>query len=142
MPFMSACAGTLQKIISCEPHQAHIFWGKTKSKIEKTEHKIPYTRPLSGSNWEPWCYQVKKEGYDDSEIICPRSSSLLLQPTQSWFNDAQKPLRFAHHHVHPLDRSILCFLIKCLVIQGNSFFTLLGIFFANFNTGIFFLAMG
>lgn len=70
MPFISACAGTLQEIITCDPPQAHIYWGKTRSKIEKTGHKTPYSRSVSGSNWEPWCYQVKKEGYHDSEILC------------------------------------------------------------------------
>jgi hypothetical protein len=70
MPFISACASTLQEIITCDPPQAHIYWGKTESTLEKTGHKTPYSRSVSGSNWEPWCYQVKKDGYHDSEIIC------------------------------------------------------------------------
>jgi hypothetical protein len=70
MPFISGCAGTLQEIITCDPPQAHIYWGKTKSTLEKTGHKTPYSRSVSGSNWEPWCYQAKKDGYHESEIIC------------------------------------------------------------------------
>lgn len=66
----SGCAGTLQEIITCDPPQADIYWGKTKTKLEKTGHKTPHSRSISGSSWEPWCYQVKKDGYHDSEIIC------------------------------------------------------------------------
>jgi hypothetical protein len=70
MPFLSGCADTLQEIITCDPPQAHIYWGKTKSMMKQTGYKTPYSRSVSGSNWEPWCYQVKKHGYHDSEIIC------------------------------------------------------------------------
>lgn len=66
----SGCAGTLQEIITCDPPQAHIYWGKTKTALKKTGHKTPYSRSISGSNWEYWCYQVKKEGYRNSKIIC------------------------------------------------------------------------
>ena len=70
MLLTSACSGTLQEIITCDPPQAQIYWGKTKSDLGKTGYKTPYSRSISGSHWEPWCYQVKKEGYHDSEIIC------------------------------------------------------------------------
>jgi hypothetical protein len=70
IPFISACASTLQEIITCDPPQALIYWGKTKSALKETGHKTPYSRSVSGSSWEPWCYQVKKEGYHDSQIIC------------------------------------------------------------------------
>jgi hypothetical protein len=70
MLFGSGCAGTLQEIITCDPPQAHIYWGKTESQLKKTGYKTPHSRTISGSNWEPWCYQVKKDGYHDSEIIC------------------------------------------------------------------------
>ena len=70
MLFSSGCAGTLQEIITCDPPQAGIYWGKTESQLKKTGYKTPHSRTISGSNWEPWCYQVKKDGYHDSEIIC------------------------------------------------------------------------
>lgn len=70
MLFTSACSGTLQEIITCDPPQAHIYWGKTRSDLKETGHKTPYSRSTSGSHWEPWCYQVKKDGYHDSETIC------------------------------------------------------------------------
>jgi hypothetical protein len=76
MLFVSACAGTLQEIIFCDQTHADIYWGKTKSELEKTGHKTPYSRSISGSKWESWCYQVKKDGYQDSEIICREEEGL------------------------------------------------------------------
>lgn len=70
MLFGSGCAGTLQETITCDPPRASIYWGRTISDLAKTGHETPYTRSASGSHWEPWCYQVKKEGYHDSEIVC------------------------------------------------------------------------
>lgn len=66
----SGCAGTIQEIITCDPPHADIYWGKTTSNLEKTENKTPHSRSISAATWEGWCYQVKKEGYHDSEIIC------------------------------------------------------------------------
>jgi hypothetical protein len=70
MFFGMGCTGTVQEIITCYPPQADIYWGKTESQLKKTGYKTPYSRTFSGSNLEPWCYQVKKEKYRDSEIIC------------------------------------------------------------------------
>jgi hypothetical protein len=38
--------------------------------LEKSGHKTPFSREASSSAWEPRCYQVKKEGYHDSRIVC------------------------------------------------------------------------
>jgi hypothetical protein len=70
MLFVSGCAGTLQEIITCDPPQADIYWGKTESQLKKTGYKTPHSRTISGSIWESWCYQAKKEGYHDSPVIC------------------------------------------------------------------------
>jgi hypothetical protein len=70
MLIVSGCASTLQETITCDPPQADIYWGKTISDLAKTGYKTPFTRSNSGSSWEPWCYQVKKDGYHDSEVIC------------------------------------------------------------------------
>lgn len=68
---LSSCASSMsQEIILCDPPQAEIYWGKTESNLEKTGLKTPSSRSISGSNWESWCYQVKKNGYHDSEITC------------------------------------------------------------------------
>ena len=74
----SACAGTLQEYISSDPPHADVYWGKTKAELKKTGHETPYFRSISGSNWESWCYQVKKDGYRDSEIICREEEGLRL----------------------------------------------------------------
>ena len=67
---LSGCAGTVQEIITCDPPQADIYWGKNPERLFVTGHKTPYSRSLSISAWESWCYQVKKDGYLDSEIVC------------------------------------------------------------------------
>jgi hypothetical protein len=67
---LSGCGGTVQEIITCDPHQADIYWGKNPERLFMTGHKTPYSRSLSASVWENWCYQVKKDGYLDSEIVC------------------------------------------------------------------------
>jgi hypothetical protein len=73
LAFISSCASsTSQEIIFCDPPRADIYWGKTKGSLEKTELTTPYSRTLSASRLESWCYQVKKEGYHDSEIMCRR----------------------------------------------------------------------
>jgi hypothetical protein len=73
LAFISRCASsTSQEIIFCDPPKADIYWGKTEGSLEKTGLTTPHSRSLSVSRWESWCYQVKKEGYHDSEIICRR----------------------------------------------------------------------
>ena len=65
------CASSVsQEVILCDPPQAEIYWGKTESSLEKTRLKTPNSRSISAPKWESWCYQVKKEGYRDSEITC------------------------------------------------------------------------
>lgn len=68
--FISGCATPTYEVITCTPLQADIYWGKTKSELEKTGYETPHSRSISGSSWENWCYQVKKDGYHDSEVIC------------------------------------------------------------------------
>lgn len=69
--FLSACSETvIQEIITCKPAQADIYWGKTPSSLEKSGLETPLSRVISASKWEPYCYQVKKEGYHDSSAIC------------------------------------------------------------------------
>jgi hypothetical protein len=74
--FISACATHMsQETIFCDPPQALIYWGKTKGSLEKTGLTTPHSRSISASKFESWCYQVKKEGYYDSEITCRREES-------------------------------------------------------------------
>lgn len=69
--FLSSCSGTtIQEIITCNPGQADIYWGKTPSSMVESGLKTPLSRVISASTWEPYCYQVKKEGYHDSRTVC------------------------------------------------------------------------
>jgi hypothetical protein len=70
VPYLAGCASATYEVITCTPPQAEIYWGKTPSQLEVTGHRTPYSTSISGSSWESWCYQVKKEGYHDSDIIC------------------------------------------------------------------------
>jgi hypothetical protein len=71
LAFIPSCASSLsQEAIFSDPPQAEIYWGRTESSLEKTGLKTPNSRSISASKWESWCYQVKKEGYHDSEITC------------------------------------------------------------------------
>jgi len=67
---ITGCAGTLREIITCDPPNGHIYWGKTQSELEDTGYTTPNSRSIPGAVWESWCYQVKKDGYHDSDIIC------------------------------------------------------------------------
>jgi hypothetical protein len=66
----SGCANTIQEVITCYPPYADIYWGKTPSELERSGFSTPYSRTISGSSWEHWCYQVKKDGYHHSPIVC------------------------------------------------------------------------
>ncbi|MDP6179641.1 MAG: hypothetical protein QGG48_07105 [Desulfatiglandales bacterium] len=41
----------------------------------RTEYKTPYSRSLSESSWENLYYQIKKDGYRDSDIISRQKES-------------------------------------------------------------------
>ena len=69
--FVAGCASpTSQESIFCDPPKADIYWGKTEGNLQKTGLTTPHSRSISASKLESWCYQVRKEGYHDSEIVC------------------------------------------------------------------------
>jgi hypothetical protein len=70
LPLLAGCAGELREVITCTPPNADIYWGRTPTELKKTGYTTPLSRQTSGGKWEPWCYQVKKEGYRDSPIVC------------------------------------------------------------------------
>ena len=86
--FLSGCSGVIHEIVTSEPAGANIFWGKTSSNLRQTDFRTPHARKISASAWEPWCYQIVMEGYQDSEIICReeeshRHISVLLNPVET-----------------------------------------------------------
>jgi hypothetical protein len=66
----------LKEAVTSTPPGAHIYWGKAEASLERSEHVTPHSRSIRsirssfGSGWESWCFQVRKEGYHDSEVIC------------------------------------------------------------------------
>jgi hypothetical protein len=67
---MAGCAAKSQEVITCYPPYADIYWGKNASELRKSGFTTPHSRSISGVEREHWCYQVKKEGYRDSDIVC------------------------------------------------------------------------
>ena len=72
-PVIQSCASTYAERITSDPPGADIYWGYFQSNFEDTDHVTPFERKISGSSLEARCYQVKKEGYYDSEVICKPS---------------------------------------------------------------------
>jgi tetratricopeptide (TPR) repeat protein len=60
----------IYETISSNPSGAEIFWGKTPDSMTRTEFKTPFSKHIEAKSWEPWCYQIKKEYYFDSLLIC------------------------------------------------------------------------
>ena len=71
----SACIPAINENISSKPPLADIYWGKTKNNLEKTHHETPFYRTINVSTLESWCYQAKRNGYLDSDIICKEEAS-------------------------------------------------------------------
>ena len=70
---LAGCATTRHEIITCNPPQADIYWGKTQDTLKQSEYKTPYSESNFGFNLKHNCYQVKKMGYLDSGIVCRRN---------------------------------------------------------------------
>ncbi len=74
-PFIQSCATAYKESITSDPPGADIYWGYSQSHFVDTEYTTPFERSLYGKMWEARCYQVKKSGYYDSEVICkPRET--------------------------------------------------------------------
>ena len=71
LAFLPGCAAQCpRRFFSAILLRLKIYWGKTENSLEKTRLTTPSSRSLSAPKWESCCYQVKKEGYRDSEITC------------------------------------------------------------------------
>jgi hypothetical protein len=73
VPAIISCATTHKENITSNPPGADIYWGYNRTNFVDTEYVTPFQRSLYGKTWEPRCYQVRKEGYFDSEVICKPS---------------------------------------------------------------------
>ena len=61
----------LQTEITSDPPGADIYWGPSSDNLIKTIYQTPRIEktPQNGASWKAWYFQVKKEGYRNSEII-------------------------------------------------------------------------
>lgn len=71
--------------ITSEPPNAEIYWGEVENGLIKTSFETPY---LEYSRTQDWYYQVKKEGYRDSQVV---------------FSLMTKGDRLVHFKLEPLD---------------------------------------
>ena len=73
VPAIISCGTTHKENITSNPPGADIYWGHNRTNFVDTEYITPFQRSLYAKAWEPRCYQVRKEGYLDSEVICKPS---------------------------------------------------------------------
>ena len=65
----------IKTTITSEPPGAIVYWGATNDRLERTDFRTPTIitvkdlPPGSSADWKDWYFQVKKEGYQDSEVI-------------------------------------------------------------------------
>ena len=72
---IQGCAHTYKERITSDPSGADIYWGYSQSNFVDTAYFTPFERSIYGKAWEALCYQVKKKGYYDSEVICKSSET-------------------------------------------------------------------
>ncbi len=94
---LSGCASSrsISTVVTSHPSNAEIYWGEAGADLKKTNLKTPYIEHNRKANpvWNSWYYQVKKEGYKDSEII---------------FKPETKEDRLIHIELEPLVTNLHC----------------------------------
>jgi len=69
---MAGCE-TMKTRITSDPSGANIFFGTTKADLEYAGAVTPYEERYDNvflAEWNAGCVQVKKDGYQDSEVAC------------------------------------------------------------------------
>lgn len=69
------CAANIQEAITCQPSGAEIYWGADPDQLVDSGYTTPYSRTIPAGGRKKWCYQVRKGGYRDSEILCKDKES-------------------------------------------------------------------
>ena len=94
---LSGCAssGSISTVVTSDPSNAELYWGENGSDLRKTNYTTPYIEHNKRSNpvWTAWYYQVKKEGFKDSEVI---------------FQPETKKDRSVHFELEPLVTDLYC----------------------------------
>ena len=70
------CSKTIYETIRSNPSQADIYWGESSSKLINSGNKTPYSNSFPESKLEHMCFQLKKEGYQNSPIYCREKNEL------------------------------------------------------------------
>ena len=70
------CSKTIYETIKSNPSQADIYWGESSSNLIKSGNKTPYYSSFPESKIEHKCFQLKKEGYQNSTIYCRNKNEL------------------------------------------------------------------
>ena len=68
---------TIYERINSDPPGASIYWGESESQLVYTGKTTPYSKPNTAVSpiFKTWYYQVKKDGYLDSNVISMPYSS-------------------------------------------------------------------
>lgn len=61
---------TVHEVVTSEPYDADVDWGESEETLEKSGIMTPYSTIHRGMALKPQCFQVKKDGYHQSEIDC------------------------------------------------------------------------
>jgi hypothetical protein len=69
LPLFAGCL-TVHEVVTSEPYNAEIYWGESEETLEKSGVMTPYSTIHRGMALESRCFQVKKDGYHESEINC------------------------------------------------------------------------
>lgn len=69
--FLTGCMQRqIYEAVYSHPEGGTVMWGKTPDELTNSKRLTPTSRQVTGDQWESWCYQVLKDGYQPSEIVC------------------------------------------------------------------------
>lgn len=113
---MSGCAGKvperkpitkIEDYVTSNPSEANVYWkNKHSDEVLGPIGKTPFSRNMSEEKIRLRCYQVKKDGYYDSNVICryaendDRHFHFNLKPIEK---SAQKPIFLKNLTIRSLD---------------------------------------
>ena len=116
MAIMSGCASNvperkpitkIKDYVTSNPSEANVYWKKKHSdEVLGPIGKTPFSRAMSDEEIRLRCYQVKKDGYYDSNVICryaendDRHFHFDLKPIEK---STQKPIFLKILNIRSLD---------------------------------------
>ena len=117
MAIMSGCASKvperkpitkIKDYVTSNPSEANVYWkNKHSDEVLGPIGKTPFSRTMSDGKISLRCYQVKKDGYYDSNVICRYAENdghhfhFDLKPIEK---SAQKPIFLKNLNIKDLDQ--------------------------------------